>query len=69
MSKHLIENSNNEDEYFLEILYKLKSKIDYLSYKLNYPEANTDLIISLLKIWSYPAFRQFKILPLTGIIA
>ncbi|MCI6693832.1 MULTISPECIES: sigma factor-like helix-turn-helix DNA-binding protein [unclassified Clostridium] len=49
MSKHLIENSNNEDEYFLEILYKLKSKIDYLSYKLNYPEANTDLIISLLK--------------------
>lgn len=49
MRNYLIMNLNNEDECFLEILNELKTKINYLSYKLNYPEANTDLIISLLK--------------------
>lgn len=51
MGEYLTNNFNNEDEYFLYILNELKYKIDYLSYKLNYPEANTDLIISLLTIF------------------
>lgn len=51
MTKYLTMNLKNEDECFLEVLNELKNKIDYLSYKLNYPEANTDLIISLLKVF------------------
>ncbi|MBW6410190.1 RNA polymerase sigma factor [Clostridium weizhouense] len=40
------EDSNN----FVEILYYFSSKIDYLSYKLRYPEASTDLVIYLYEL-------------------
>ncbi|WP_238916622.1 sigma-70 family RNA polymerase sigma factor [Clostridium sp. YIM B02555] len=40
-----IKNFNNNSENFICILAHFNSKIKYLSYKLKYPEAETDLII------------------------
>lgn len=40
----------NNQENFMEILVYFNSKIKYLSYKLKYPEAETDLIIYLYEV-------------------
>lgn len=42
-----IETFHKNQEIFSDILTYFNSKIKYLSYKLNYPEAETDLIIYL----------------------
>lgn len=40
-----LELFHNSEENFSDILIYFSSKIKYLSYKLKYPEAETDLII------------------------
>lgn len=40
---------NNSDN-FINILCHFESKINYLSYKLNYPEASSDLVIYLFEL-------------------
>ena len=53
MCKLLIEQielfQKNSDE-FMDVLDQFNSKIKYLTYKLNYPEASTDLTIFLFEI-------------------
>lgn len=45
-----IETFHKNNEIFSDILTYFSSKIKYLSYKLNYPEAETDLIIYLYEL-------------------
>ncbi|AOR22957.1 RNA polymerase sigma factor [Clostridium taeniosporum] len=50
------EDSNN----FMDILSYFNSKISYLSYKLKYPEASTDLIIYLYELTLKLEVDRFK---------
>lgn len=53
MSKEIIyevDNFKKNNNFFLEIEKRLNSRMNYLSYKLNYSEAYTDLTISLFNI-------------------
>ncbi len=50
------EQSNN----FMDILSYFNSKINYLSYKLKYPEASTDLIIYLYELTLQLEVKKFN---------
>ncbi len=47
-------------ENFMEILVYFNSKIKYLSYKLKYPEAETDLIIYLYEVLKLINEKRFN---------
>ncbi len=48
-------------ENFMEILVYFNSKIKYLSYKLKYPEAETDLIIYLYEVLKLINEKRFTV--------
>ncbi|BCZ49294.1 DNA-directed RNA polymerase sigma-70 factor [Clostridium gelidum] len=50
----------NNQENFIDILAYFKSKIKYLSYKLKYPEAETDLIIYLYEFLNLINPKKFE---------
>ncbi len=50
------EKSNN----FMDVLSYFDSKINYLSYKLKYPEAYTDLIIYLYELTLQLEVKKFN---------
>lgn len=55
-----VKTFRNNQENFMNILYYFNSKIKYLSYKLRYPEAETDLIIYLYELLKLINEQRFK---------